>query len=257
MAKLILVNKPIGLTPLQTLNNLRKFQLRKLENKKLTYVGRLDPMASGLLLVLVDPDQVNKDKLQALDKTYQFQILFGVSTDTYDPLGLIQPSRFILSNVEGTDLEGILSKFIGTHLQPYPPYSSKTVKGKPLFYYARTNQLDKIKIPSKKITIKKLKIISSQKIKKPTLKKLILQSIKLVKGDFRQPEVIKSWQNYFKNTSQQSFSLHTLEVNCSSGTYVRSLAHQIGQKLNTQAIALNIHRTKVGPYSLKNTLRLT
>lgn len=261
MDQIIAVNKPIGLTPLQTLD-LLKINQPNLSSTRLTYAGRLDPMAEGLLLILKNPDQESKEKLLKLDKTYQFKLLFGISTDTYDTLGI--PSR---SDPEGdiikpitqpisshqpsrSDLEGVLPSFIGSHLQPYPPYSSKTVNGKPLFYYARNNQLANITIPKKKINIKNLKLISTQKTPKSNLENLIIQSIKLVKGDFRQLKIIKSWQQFFLKSKLTSFPIHTLEVSCSSGTYIRSLAHQLGQKLGTQAIALRIKRTRVGPYKL-------
>jgi tRNA pseudouridine55 synthase len=266
MAQIIVVNKPIGLTPLQTLDLLRKHK-PELNSTKLTYAGRLDPMAEGLLLVLKNPDQSSKEKLLCLDKTYQFKLLFGLSTDTYDALGIIQPSgsdpvgshqpsRFTPSEVERSDLEGVLPSFLGINLQPYPPYSSKTVNGKPLFYYARTNQLAKITIPKKKIQIKTLKLISTQLILKSKLQSQIIQSLKLVKGDFRQLKIIKSWQQFFSNTKQVSFPVYTLETTCSSGTYIRSLAHKLGQKLNTQAIALNIKRTKLGPYKHQSAINL-
>lgn len=258
MAVIYKLNKPLGLTPLQALDQLRKFQLTKLENKKLTYAGRLDPMAEGLLLILESPNQSTKQKYLNLDKTYQFRILFGVSTDTYDILGLVQPARrvFAGNKPSRSDLEGILPQCIGTYPQPYPPYSSKTVKGKPLFHYARTNQLSKITIPKKKINIESLKLIKSESISKQKLEAYILQSIKLVSGDFRQPKIIKSWQQFFSTATSTSFPVFTLELNCSSGTYVRSLVQRIAKKLNSKAVTLSIKRTKVGPYLLSNATSL-
>lgn len=260
MAQVILLNKPLGFTPLQALESL-KLQDPTLKNKKLTYAGRLDPMAEGLLLILKSPTQSIKEKFLNLDKTYQFKLLLGASTDTYDLLG--QPARTDLAGTTDqantstrTDLAGILPQFTGEYLQPYPPYSSKPVNGKPLFYYARTNQLSKINIPTKKIKIKSLKLISSQTISKSKLKRHLLQSIKLVKGDFRQPEIIKSWQKYFSASLQSNFTTYTLEVKCSSGTYIRSLAHRIGLELNYPTLALSIKRTQVGPYLIKNAIRL-
>lgn len=263
MAQVISINKPIGLTPLQAINQL-KLKDPILKNKKLTYAGRLDPMAEGLVLLLDSPDQITKQKYLKLDKTYQFKLFFGVSTDTYDILGLTQPSRTDLVGKQAktfspsrTDLEGVLKTFVGCHLQSYPPYSSKTVKGKPLFYYARTNQLSTIKIPKKKIKITSLKLISSQFKTKAELKKQILQSIELVKGDFRQPQIIKSWQKYFFASAPSFLKVYNLEFKCSSGTYVRSLVHQIGKKLNIPAVTLSIKRTKIGPYLLKNATTIT
>ncbi len=270
MAKIFNLNKPVGFTPLQAINRLQQLK-PELINQKLTYAGRLDPLAEGVLLIILDPTEKLKAQYLNLDKTYQLTIVFGVSTDTYDFLGL--PSHPSRSNLEGrlskpitnrlsrhqpsrSNLEGLLPSYIGPQVQVYPPYSSKTVKGRPLFYYARTNQLNKIKIPTRKITINSINLISINRISAISLKKHILQSIKLVKGDFRQSQIKKTWQAFFNQNSINTFSTATLKISCSSGTYMRSLANNIGQKLNIPALALNIKRLKVGKFSLKDSIPL-
>lgn len=251
---MILLNKPIGKTPLEAIEEMRNSN-PELKNTKLGYAGRLDPMAEGLLLVLVGDENKNKEKYQNLDKEYECEVLFGVETDTYDVLGVISPvvipgltrnlPREILNLVQD-DIE----KLVGEHVQLYPPYSSKAVDGKPLHWWARQNKLHEIKIPSRKITIYSIKVIEFITIKKENLKSIIFDRINLVQGDFRQEEIKKRWEKFFAETKQVEFTIAKLHVHCSSGTYVRSIAHELGKSLGTGAIALNIKRTKIGSYSL-------
>ena len=68
--------KPIGITPFELVENVRlKYNLGKV---KISYIGRLDPMAHGLMVLLVDKDVKNQEIHQQYDKTYKLQILFGV-----------------------------------------------------------------------------------------------------------------------------------------------------------------------------------
>ena len=97
MKKLLVLNKREGETPLEALENWR-LKHKKYKDVKMTYAGRLDPMASGLLVILAGEETKNKEKYLGLDKEYEFEVLFGFSTDTYDILGKIQHSH-ILKNV--------------------------------------------------------------------------------------------------------------------------------------------------------------
>lgn len=143
-----------------------------------------------------------------------------------------------------------MAGFVGERVQPYPPYSSKTVNGKPLFQYARENKLSDIEIPSRKITIYSIKVLEDRKIDQKDLHDLIKQRISLVTGDFRQKEILEGWEKFFAGKQGQGFLVMKFSISCSSGTYVRSLAHELGKKLGTGAIALSIKRTRVGDYSL-------
>ncbi|MEX2029185.1 MAG: hypothetical protein WD963_01745, partial [Candidatus Paceibacterota bacterium] len=96
MKNILLLNKKEGETPLQALDNFRRKNIRY-KDAKMTYAGRLDPMARGLLLVLSGEEVKKKEKYLALPKEYEFDILFGFSTDTYDILGKIENST-ILTN---------------------------------------------------------------------------------------------------------------------------------------------------------------
>ena len=158
MQKVIVLNKKEGQTPLQALQLFRR-KNKKYKDSKITYAGRLDPMASGLLLLLVDEKIKDKEEFLGLDKEYNFEILFGFATDTYDILGKIKEKDLIKIKREKIkkDIENELKNFKGKIKQRYPAYSSKTVKGKPLFYYARKGE--DIEPPERLVEIKKIKFL--------------------------------------------------------------------------------------------------
>ena len=252
MNEILVVNKPRGLSPLQMIQFLKK-QFPQYQNEKISYAGRLDPMASGLLILLVGDKNKNRNEFESLEKTYEFELLLGISTDTYDVLGLITAISPLQPNTLKQCAQ-LLPSFIGSHEQAYPPFSSMHVSGKPLYYWAREGKLNDIKIPTKTVKIKSLEIISTSLIDSPDLMANVVNAIKQVNGDFRQDEIVKRWETLVKK--DQSFPLITCRTTVSSGTYIRSLAHEIGQKLNCGAIALSITRTHVGKWCLNDTIKL-
>lgn len=252
MNEIVAINKPYGLTPLQAIN-IFKSKFPAYKDEKISYAGRLDPMASGLLILLVGDKNKNRNEFESLEKTYEFELLLGITTDTYDALGLITAISPLQPNTVKQCAQ-LLPSFIGSHEQTYPPFSSMTVSGKPLYYWAREGKLDDIKIPTKTITIKSLETTSTSLIKSPDLVTNVVNAIKQVNGDFRQDEIIKRWETLLKK--DQSFPIITCRTTVSSGTYIRSLAHEIGQQLNCGAIALSITRTHVGKWCLNDAIKL-
>jgi len=252
MNEVITVNKPGGLTPLQAIERFKqKFPLY--QNEKISYAGRLDPMASGLLVLLVGDKNKNRNEFEGLKKTYEFELLLGIETDTYDGLGIIShvynsPTDYL------TQVAKLLPLFIGVQDQPYPPYSAMHVAGKPLYYWAREGKLDEIQIPTKTITIDSLTIKQASEVSSSILSKRIIKVIGGVQGDFRQSNIIGLWEKF--SMDHRNFPLISCTANVSSGTYIRSLAHEVGKRLGTGAIAYSIHRTKVGKHHLKDALEL-
>jgi tRNA pseudouridine(55) synthase len=246
LKNIIILHKKEGETPLEAL---KSFQNKNPKyTGSMTYAGRLDPMASGVLVILAGEEIKNKDKYLDLEKEYDFSVLFGFSTDTYDILGKIISHKNI--NISKKDLEekikNTINKFIGSTTQDYPMYSSKTVNGKPLFSYAREKK--KVEIPRRKIFIKKLKLEKVKEINNKKLLENIQKRIKKVKGDFRQKEILKKWIKELSSTNRNSFLIADFKIKCSSGTYVRGLAHTMGEKIKIPALAFSIKRTRVGKF---------
>jgi tRNA pseudouridine55 synthase len=250
--KILLIDKPVGLTPAQIVEKLKKNFLQ-FKNETISYAGRLDPMAHGLLMLLIGDENKKREEYLHLDKIYQVEMLFGFSTDTYDLLGKVSGGSTM--EITQEKISRTLPRFVGKRKQLYPPYSSQPVNGKPLFYWARENKLSEITIPSKEITIHSLQFISLRTIRGNNLLKEILKRIALVKGDFRQKEIIGIWEKTINKTIE--YTLVSATIFCSSGTYVRSLTHDIGRYIGSGAVAFDIYRTQIGEFSIKDSKILT
>lgn len=239
--------KPLGQTPLQAVEEF-KSKNPEYKNAKVSYAGRLDPMAEGLLLLLIGDENKKRDEYEGLDKTYLTEIVFGITTDSFDGLGMLENTSLDTPKIQ--DIKNVLKSFTGKQMQSYPPYSSKAVRGKPLFWWSRKKMLSEIEIPKRNIEIFSIKILNIKKINGEILVKDILKRIEKVEGDFRQEEIVKSWGEFYKANKDRKFLKAELGVRCSSGTYIRRLASDIGHKLSSGAFCLSIKRTKIGDFSL-------
>ena len=220
-------------------------------NEKMTYAGRLDPMAKGELLVLVGEECKKKDKYLGLDKEYEVDILFGFSTDTYDILGLIKKSA-VVGVLQDYDVMGhigkverFLNNLVGKQVQEYPSFSSKTINGKQLFQIAKDEELEGQEIPTKEIEIYGTKLLKNYYISGRDLKGDIMKRILLVNGDFRQEEILNKWNKVLSGREEEQFLISKIRVKCSSGTYMRSIAQNLGKLLNVPALSLGIKRIKI------------
>jgi len=245
--------KPVGLTPFEMINSFKE-RYPEYSKQTISYAGRLDPMAEGILILLVGEENKNRDKYLGFDKEYEAEIILGISTDTYDSLGKIR--KVIDKEISNKKIENKLNQFIGIKKQIYPPYSSKTVNGKPLFWWARNKKISEIKIPSRKIEIYAIDLLAVSLIDSKNLSKQIIKNIKKLKGDFRQKEIIKEWEKLEKEYGNQEFKKIKIRVSCSSGTYVRRLAQELGKNLKIGGFAVSIKRTKIGRIKREDCLIL-
>ncbi len=234
----------------ETLNEtLKRFRKEKQEfnDEKVTYAGRLDPMAEGLVILLTGDDVYKKNDFLNMDKVYMVDFIFGLETDTYDILGILNKRFCSTSFIDEDLLMKVLKKNIGIFNQKYPPYSSKPVNGKPLFAWARENKLNEIIIPTKEVEIYSIEYLGKKKIIKDDFKKYIIKNIKAVNGDFRQNEILDRWKDYFIG-NKNTIMVYSIKVEASSGAYMRSLIHKIGQAMNKPSISVKIKRIRVGKY---------
>lgn len=247
MKKIILLNKKEGDTPLQSLESFRS-RNKSYKEVKMTYAGRLDPMASGLLLVLAGEEVKKKEKYLKLDKIYEFEVLFGFATDTFDILGKVTKSLNVEEDKKSLEflIKNNLKYFTGKFIQKYPIYSSKTVAGKPLFEYGRKD-ID-VELPEREVKVKSLKFLKLKTMNGKKLLSNIEKRIQKVKGDFRQKEIINIWHKKL-NKKSNSFFIGSFRVKCSSGTYVRGIADSLGEKIRIPALAFSIKRTNIGKYA--------
>ena len=252
MKKLVIpIWKPVGWTPLESILEFKKNN-PEYDVVKISYAGRLDPMAEGILLLLIGEENKKRKEYEKLNKKYESEIILGISTDSFDALGIIYNIKLSLPAKD--DVDKCLRAFVGRQDQTYPPYSSKPVKGRPLFWWAKNNRLSEIKIPKKKIEITSIKLESIKKINATKLFKDAEKRIKKVKGDFRQAKILEIWEKFADKHKHQEFLKIRILVTCLSGVYIRRLASDIGEKLGTGGFALSITRTSVGNYTLNDTM---
>lgn len=245
--------KHLGETPRERLERLRE-QRSEYRHEVLSYAGRLDPMAEGVLLCLVGAMNKRREMYLDMSKEYVLDILFGFSTDTYDILGRVI-NRGDGSKLTQPQIAKGLNEFRGAVSQEYPPFSSKTVEGKSLIEWARAGAIGAMVLPRRNVTIYDIAVTSMYKVDEPTLLAYIESSVDKVQGDFRQDEVMRLWKRNVRKDGTHTFPCATVHISCSSGTYARSIAHGLGQELGVPALALHILRTKVGEYDIAKSLR--
>jgi tRNA pseudouridine55 synthase len=255
------VDKPAGWTPLQALSELRNLR-PDLKDSPLTYAGRLDPMAEGLLLVLANDKVHEKDKFLGLDKWYTVTALLGVTTDSYDLLGMPQKGAGTLDLDSGsiaiqqpTEADGmtekikeILSSYVGQTTLPLPLYSSPPYLGKPLFKHAQEKSMEPEHAPQRTTTIFRCDFDYTGSVSAEELLSYVRTTIPQAHGEFRQLEIVKTWEQLL--SSDHPMRTVTWTIHCSSGTYIRSLVRDFGEKLGTGACVYMLRRTQVGPYAL-------
>ncbi|HUK55923.1 MAG TPA: hypothetical protein VLY20_04625 [Nitrospiria bacterium] len=241
------VYKPIGITSHQVAIRFS----RKL-GAAVTHTGSLDPMAEGVLVLLIGPEAMKKQaELQAVDKEYEFDLLLGFSTDSYDPLGLItEAAAYDPEIIPEQRVNDLVARLAGKRIQELPPFSSKVVKGKPLFWWAREGRLREVGLPLREIEIYKAELLKMSRIAKADLEGLILKNIGRVAGDFRQDRIKEGWPAALGGHPNARFSVATIRITVGSGVYVRSIANEFGKALGIPSLALRILRTRNGRFGL-------
>ncbi|HWH06955.1 MAG TPA: hypothetical protein VNU47_00270 [Candidatus Paceibacterota bacterium] len=256
LPKYVVLEKPIGKTPLALI---REWKAANGSGDELpvSFAGRLDPMASGKLLLLVGDECKKQSSYTGLDKEYEMEIVLDVETDTGDALG-IPHYRGSVTKPDTAALVQALSNERGSHERAYPVYSSKTVRGKPLFMYALEGTLDSITIPTHTEIVHATTLVSVTASSTEELKARITSLLskaptsdepsKALGADFRIGTIRPLWDDVFAAAGSRDFVVVRARAIVGSGTYMRTLANRVARTLGTTGIALSIHRTKIGTY---------
>lgn len=206
LAGMILFDKPEGWTSHDAAEAFRRMLPR---DTKVGHCGTLDPLATGLLILLVGPCTRLQERMQGLDKVYSGIMRLGLKTDTGDITGAATQTREVPPlTLEG--LQGILDGFLGTLEMPAPAYSAVKHQGKALYKYARQG----VAVP---------------------------------------PKMRRSTVYEWKALSYAGPDLEQ-RLSCSSGTYVRSLAEALGEKLGCGATVASLRREKIAGFSVDEAL---
>jgi tRNA pseudouridine55 synthase len=201
----LILNKPKGLTSTRVVEKVK----RKLK-AKVGHTGTLDPMATGVLVLLVGKATRFSWLFLEMDKTYRVVARLGLVTDTYDAEGKVLEKTQV--NLSCEDIERALHSFLGELEQVPPPFSAKKVEGKRAYKLARKGIQPKLKPVKVKI--------------------------------------------YELRLERCEVPLIELFMKVSSGTYVRSLVHDLGQNLGVGAIVEELVRESVGPFHLRDAVDL-
>jgi len=218
MEKVLIIDKPKGFTSYDVVARAG----RLFPEQKVGHAGTLDPLATGILIILIGRATKRQSEFMNLDKEYLAEIVLGMATDTYDAEGKIigAASTKQLKPLNREKILLALKSFQGKITQTVPPYSAVKVRGHRLYQLARQGKIDLSTLPKRTIEIRDLKLIAFQPLTRSFLPRLKLKII------------------------------------CSKGTYIRSLTFDLGKELKVGAYLLNLKRSRVGPFTLKNAAKL-
>ncbi|HAT03291.1 MAG TPA: tRNA pseudouridine(55) synthase TruB [Candidatus Magasanikbacteria bacterium] len=214
----LLINKPKNWTSHDVVAYVRNIARKATGERKIRvgHAGTLDPFATGLLIVGVGREATKRlDEFKSLSKTYIATLRCGATSNTYDSTGIIQQCNNETMKQLSTKLT---LKKIHIVVQSFLGKQNQT----PPMYSA------------KKINGKKLYELARKGIEiKRKSNEIEILDIKIL---------------------EYSWPTLTIEVQCSSGTYIRTLAHDIGQKLDCGAYCEELERTSIGEYKIENTV---
>ena len=197
----LVLNKPKGPSSARCLT-----AIKRLGQKKIGHAGTLDPMAGGVLLVLLGhATKISNYLMEDGGKVYSGRLLLGRTTDTWDAEGRVLEEKAWEQVTEQAALEAVHA-WRGRSVQPVPPFSAAKHQGRPLYKLARAGMLTPLKV--KDIEISHAEVL-----------------------DMRLPHV-------------------SFRVACSSGAYIRSLAHSLGMRLGCGAVLTELTREYSHPFGL-------
>lgn len=218
MDGILIIDKPAGITSHDVVARVR----RVLKTKKVGHTGTLDPFATGVLVVLVGKATRLTRFLHKNEKEYEAQVQFGYETDTGDLTGARDADsgltqEEIAKALAASDLDKLLEGFRGDIKQTPPMYSAKKVDGERLYRLARKG-VD-IERKAVDVTISNLEVLDPR-------------------------------------TSAGSPSTMRISVTCSAGTYIRTLAEDIGRAIGLGAHLTELRRIRAGRYRIDEAIPL-
>lgn len=230
MEEILFIDKPKGITSFDVIRFLRK----KLGIRKMGHAGTLDPAATGLLIIGINKGTKKLEEYMGLPKTYIMDILLGVKTDSGDLDGKVIEKKDV-EKVDEKKVKEILKEMKGEIELEVPVYSAIKIKGRPLYKYAREGK--KIEIPKRKFQIDKLKLLD-YKTSSPQLREGAPSEAEGRRGVDYQEHILK------------------VEMDCSKGTYARSIGEEIGRRLGYPATLKDLRRTKIGKFKVETAKKL-
>jgi len=228
-----------------------------LNTKRLCYVGRLDPMAKGDMMILTDDDVKDMDTYIGNNKTYRFDIIIGLSTVSGDIASEIVDTCYIDDKDNDTlmnTIEDKISTFIKTYtIQKYHPISSYMYRHgnirKPLWWYTKNNiQIDSI--PQKRVDIHDYTIYTKKYIPVKEFNECVISRLHTIKNsktreDLKIEKIMNFYNNVDNNIENKGYISVEIEMSVSSGFYIRQFCVDFGEYIGYPCIAMDIHRVTI------------
>lgn len=199
---------------------------RRLQLKKVGHLGTLDPAACGVLVLLCGRATKLTNQLHASTKVYRTLLIWGEETDTLDGEGQVIKHSDVLPTTE--QIQAVLPSMVGEIEIEVPKFSAVHIQGKRAYELARQG-IDFVP-PTKVVTVTRFAMLDAAQCERDL-------------AALNEPFELPLHCSYF-------------EIECQTGTYIRSLAKVLATRLGTLATADVIIRTRVGDFSLANTCQL-
>lgn len=216
MDGILIIDKPPGITSHDVVARVRRI----LQTKRVGHTGTLDPFATGVMVILIGQATRLAQFLDKDEKEYEALVRFGFETDTGDRTGSPRSQVPSPKSLSVEEVRAVLGDFRGQIEQTPPMYSAKKVDGTKLYEHARKGET--IERKSVTITIHELELL----------------------GDLRETDLgVGTWDL-------------GLKVTCSAGTYIRTLAEDIGRKVGVGAHLAELRRTRAGKFGIDQSVTL-
>jgi tRNA pseudouridine55 synthase len=247
----IILDKPVGLGSTTAVSAVKRILRQAGEPKsKVGHGGTLDPLASGVLPIALGEATKLCGRMLDATKAYDFTIRFGEETDTLDVEGEVIATSDTRPTPE--EVEATLRRFTGEIEQIPPAYSALKIGGKAA--YARARAGETVEMKARTVTVHDLKLLPASEARG--------------EGDHgaeRNGGVVGTKPLHHSTSSsgpppepsaREELSEITLSATVSKGTYIRSLARDIGHALGTAGHVTYLRRTRAGPFSLESAISL-
>jgi tRNA pseudouridine55 synthase len=223
----LLIDKPAGITSHDVVDKIRRIT----GERTVGHAGTLDPFATGLLIIGVGRESTKHlSTFLGMDKTYEADIVIGATTETLDT----ESSIIDMSKKDGEpivltqeQIESAIESFLGESMQTPPMHSAIKKDGKKMYELARQGKT--VEIAARPITIREFKIIDP---------KWVGERVGIEADPYGLPITIKT------------------RITSSSGTYIRVIARDFGDKLGSGGYLSALRRTAIGPYTVENSRKL-
>lgn len=230
---LLLVDKPQGWTSHDVVAFIRK----RFGVRKVGHGGTLDPIATGLLVILAGGATRWAQSLLGWDKRYAVVVTLGQGTDTGDADGRIQRTAPVPPVTEA-QVQDVLVGFLGAQWQEPPAMSAVKVRGRPLYYWTRRGVA--VERRPRMITVHAM-----------TLTRLVPPPDAAAVGS---PRPLAGQPSAGASGGGMALPQLELLIHCSKGTYIRTLAEAIGSRLGTEAHVSALRRLSVGPLTIEDAV---